>query len=256
MLADEEFSSKNPITEQHGITGAYCVYLTFSFSLFTSLNRQEVMFAIRRIAFVIFATPTKQFLLADEEFSSKKLTELSSMELQNVSFAFISRFHFQYSHHSTDGKWCLFAMQKITKAIFATPTKQFLLADEEFSSKKLTELSSMELQNVSNASISRFHFHYSPHSSDRKWCLFAIRKITKAIFATPTKQFFLADKEFSSKTHITEQHGITEREYCVYLTFSISLFTSVNGQEVMFVWDSKDNKSYLRDTNKTIFASR
>ena len=94
------------------------------------------MFAIRRIAFVIFATPTKQFLLADEEFSSKKLKELSSMELQNVSFAFISRFHFQYSHHSTDGKWCLFAMQKITKAIFATPKKQFLLADEKFSSKK------------------------------------------------------------------------------------------------------------------------
>ena len=63
------FIKKTQITEQHGITGAYCVYLTFSFSLFTSFNRQEVMLAIRKIAFVIFATPTKQFLLADEEFS-------------------------------------------------------------------------------------------------------------------------------------------------------------------------------------------
>ena len=193
------FIKKTQITEQHGITGAYCVYLTFSFSLFTSFNRQEVMFAIRKIAFVIFATPTKQFMLADKEFSSKKLKELSSMELQNVSFAFISRFHFHYSHHSTDGKWCLFAIQKITKANLATPTKQFLLADEEFSSKKLKELSYMELQNVSFAFIPRFHFQYSHHSTDGKWCLFAIQKITKAIFATPTKQFLLADEEFLSK---------------------------------------------------------
>ena len=112
----------------------------------------------------------------------------------------------------------------------------------------------MELQ-VSIAFISRFQFHNSPDSTDRKWCLFAIQKITKAIFATPTKQFLLADEEFSSETHITQQHGITEREYCVYLTFSFSLFTSFNGQKVMFVSDSKD-KSYLRDTNETIFASR
>ena len=106
------------------------------------------------------------------------------------------------------------------------------------------------------AFISRFHFHYPPHSTDRKRCLFAIQKITKAIFATPTKQFLLADEAFSSKTHITQQHGITEREYCVYLTFSFSLFTSFNRQEVMFVSDSKDNKSYLSDTNETTFASR
>ena len=104
--------------------------------------------------------------------------------------------------------------------------------------------------------FSRFHFHYSPHSTDRKWWFFAIRKISKAIFATPTKQFLLADEEFSSKTHIIQQHAITECEYCVYLTFSFSLFTSFNRQEVMFVCASKDNKSYLRDTNKTIFASR
>ena len=179
------------------------------------------------------------------------------MELQNVSFAFISRLHFHYPPHSTDRKWCLFATQKITKSIFATPTKQFLLADEEFSSKKKPkQLSSMELQNVSIACISRFHFHYSPHSTDRKWCLFAIQKITKAVFATPTKQFLLAGEEFSSKSHITQQHGTIERENCIYLTFSISLFTSFNRQELMFVCDSKDNKSYLRDTNKTIFASR
>ena len=114
----------------------------------------------------------------------------------------------------------------------------------------------MELQNASFAFISRFDFQNSPHSTDRKWCFFAIQKITKAIFATPTKQFLLADEEFSSKTSLTQQHGITEREYCVYLTFSFSLSTSLNRQEVMFVCDSKDNKSYLRDTNKTIFASR
>ena len=173
-----------------------------------------------------------------------------------MSFAFISGFHFHYSPHSTDRKWCLFAIQKITKANFATPTKQFLLADEEFSSKKIKELSSMELQNVSFAFISRFHFQYSHHSTDGKWCLFAIQKITKAIFATPTKQFLLADEEFSSNTHITQQQGITEREYCAYLTFSFSLFTSFNRQEVMFVCDSKDSFRYLRDTNETICASR
>ena len=115
----------------------------------------------------------------------------------------------------------------------------------------------MELQNVSIAFISHFQFHYSPHSTDRRWCLFPIQKITKAIFATLTKQFLLADEEFFSKTRITQQHGITECEYCVYLTFSFSLFTSFNRQEVMFVSDSKDNKSYLCfDTNETIFASR
>ena len=178
------------------------------------------------------------------------------MELQNVSIAFISRFHFHYPPHSTDRKWSLFAIQKITKAIFATSTKQFLLADEEFSWKKPTYLSSMEKQNVSIAFISRFHFRYSPHSTDRKWCLFAIQKITKAIFATPTKQFLLEAEELWKKTQITEQHGITEREYFVYLTFSFSLFTSFDREEVMFVCDSKDNKSYLRDTNETILASR
>ena len=58
------------------------------------------------------------------------------------------------------------------------------------------------------------------------------------------------------KTHITQQHEIIEREFCVYLTLSFSLFTSFNRQEVMFVPDSKDNENYLRDTNETIFASQ
>ena len=58
------------------------------------------------------------------------------------------------------------------------------------------------------------------------------------------------------KTKINKQHGITEREFCVYLTFSISLATTFIRQEVMFVCDSNDNKSYLCDTNETIFASR
>ena len=63
-------------------------------------------------------------------------------------------------------------------------------------------------------------------------------------------------KSFLQKTHITRQHEIIEREFCVYLTFSISLFTSFNRQDVMLVCGSQDNKSYLRDTNETIFASR
>ena len=75
-----------------------------------------------------------------------------------------------------------------------------------------------------------------------------LRDTNKIIFASRWRVF--------SKTHITQQHGITECEYCVYLTFSVSLFSSFNRQEVMFVSDSKDNKSYLRDTNETIFASR
>ena len=126
------------------------------------------------------------------------------MELQNVSIAFISSFHFYYSPHSTDRKWCLFAIQKKTKAIFATLTKQFLLADEEFSSKKKTNNWAAWNCRTWVMRLSRFHLHYSPHSTDRKWCLFAIQKITKAIFATPTKQFLLADEEFSSKNpHIS-----------------------------------------------------
>ena len=177
------------------------------------------------------------------------------MEVQNVSFAFISRFHFHYPPQSTDRKWCLFAIQKITKAIFATPTKQFLLADEEFSSK--THISQQHgITEREYCVYLTFSFSLFNSLTDRKWCLFAIRKMTEAIFATPTKQFLLADEQFSSKTHMTQQHGITEREFCVYLTFSFSLSTTFNRQEVMFVCDSKDNRSYLRDTNKTIFASR
>ena len=188
------FFQKTDITQQHEIIEReFCVYLTLSFSLFTSFNRQEVMFV----------------------------------------------------PDSKDNKSYL---RDIDETIFASRWR--------VSFKKPTKLSSMELQNVSIALISRFHFHYSPHSTDRKWCLFPIPKITKAIFATPTKQFLLADEEFSSNTHITQQHGITEREYCAYLTFSFSLFISFNRQEVMFVCDSKDSFRYLRDTNGTNCASR
>ena len=176
------------------------------------------------------------------------------MELQNVSFAFVWRFHLQNSQNSTDRKWCLFAIQKITKATFATATKQFLLADEEFSSKfHITQqhgITECEYCVYLMFSFSLFT------STDRRWCLFPSQKITKAIFATPTKKFLRADEEFSSKTHITQQHGNTERECCVYLTFSFSLFTSFNRQDVMLVCGSQDNKSYLRDTKETIFASR
>ena len=114
----------------------------------------------------------------------------------------------------------------------------------------------MELQNVSIASVWRFHFHYSPHSTDRKWCLFAIRKIRKSYLRGTNETIYASRwRVFIKKTQITEQHGITGA-YCVYLTFSFSLFTRFNRQEVMFVCDSKDNKSYLRDTKETMFASR
>ena len=190
----KSFHQKTQITEQHGITESeFCVYLTFSFSLLTSFNRQEVMF------------------VSDSKDNKSYLRDTNETIFASRWRVFIKKNQTTEQHGITEREYCVF---------------------------------------------SRFHFHYSPHSTDRKWCLFAIRKISKAIFATPTKQFLLADEEFSSKTHITQQHGITECEYCVYLTFSFSIFTSFNRQEAMFVCESKDNKSYLRDTNKTIFASR
>ena len=121
------------------------------------------------------------------------------MELQNVSNASISRFRFHYSPHSSDRTWCLFAVHKITKAIFATLTKQFLLADEEFSSKKNRITEQHGITEREYCVFSRFHFHYSPHPTDRKWFLFPIQKITKTIFATPRKQILPADEEFFSK---------------------------------------------------------
>ena len=113
----------------------------------------------------------------------------------------------------------------------------------------------MEIQNVSIAFISRFHFHYSPHSTDRRWCLFAIQKVTKAIFATPTKQCLLADEEFSSKNR-NNWAAWNYRMWVLRLSHVFIFIIHLNRQEVMFVSDSKDNKSYLRDTNETIFASR
>ena len=93
-------------------------------------------------------------------------------------------------------------------------------------------------------------------STDRRWCLFPIQKITKAIFATPTKQFLLADEEFSLKKPNNWAAWNTRTWVLRFLTFSFSLFTSFNRQEVMVLCDSKDIKSNLRDTNETIFASR
>ena len=247
---------KNQVTEQHGIREReYCVYLTFSIALFTSFNRQEKMFVCdsKDNKSNLRDTKKKQFLLADEEFSKTHITQQHG--ITECEYYVYLTFSFSL-FTSTDRRWCLFPIQKITKAIFATPTKQFLLADEEFSSKKNQITEQHGITEREYCVFSRFHFHYSPHSTDRKWCLFAIRKISKAIFATPTKQFLRADEDFSSKTHITQQHGITECEYCVYLTFSFSIFTSFNRQEAMFVCDSKDNKIYLCDINETNFASR
>ena len=176
------------------------------------------------------------------------------MELQNVSIAFISRFHFHYSPHSTDRRWCLFAIQKITKAIFATLTKQILLADEEFSSKKTQITEQHGITEREYCVYITFSFSLFT-STDRRWCLFPIQKITKAIFATPTKQFLLADEEFSSKNP-NNWVAWNYRMWVLRLSHVFIFIFHLNRQEVMFVSESKDNKSYLRDTNETFFASR
>ena len=145
----------------------FCVYLTFSFSLFTSFNRQDSDVCFRFLTKTIFATPTKQFLLAEKSFHQK-----NSKNWAAWNYRVYLTFSESDPHNSA----------------------AFLLADEEFSSK--THIT----QNVSFAFISRFHFHYSHHSTDRKWCLFAIqrylRKTNETIFASHHEEFF-------QKTHIT-----------------------------------------------------
>ena len=158
-----------------------------------------------------------------------------------MSFAFISRFHFHYSHHSTDGKWCLFAIQKITKAIFATPTKQFLLADEEFSKNPHNSAAWNNrtwVLRLSHAFIFIIHLIQQTGSD----VCFRFQRLQK-LSSRHQRNNFCQPMSFFQKTHITQQHGIMEREFCVYLRFSFSLFTSFNRQEVMLVCDSKDNKS-------------
>ena len=179
------------------------------------------------------------------------------MELQNVSIAFISRFHFQYSPHSTDRKWCLFAIRKIAFVLFATLTKQFLLADEVFYQKThLTQQHGIIHREfciyLTQISIYLIFINHLIQQTGSDVCL----RFKSYLSDTNETTFASRWRVFIKKTQITQQHGITEREYCVYLTFSFSLSTSFNRQEKMFVCDSKDNKSYLRDTNKTIFASR
>ena len=310
----KSFHQKTQITEQHGITECeYCVYLTFSFSLFTSTDRRWCLFPIQKTTKAIFATPTKQFLLADEEFSSKKNQITEQHGITECEYCVYLTFSFSL-FTSTDRRWCLFPIQKITKAIFATPTKQFLLADEEFSSKNpnnwvawnyrmwvlrlshvfifIFHLNRQEVMFVSESKdnksylrdtnetffASRWRVFSKTHitqqhgiteceycvylmfsfslftSTDRKWCLFAIRKITKAIFATPTKQCLLADEEFSSKNP-NNWAAWNYRMWVLRLSHVFIFIIHLNRQEVMFVSDSKD-KSYFRDTNETIFASR
>ena len=188
----KSFHQKTQITEQHGVTECeYCVYLTFSFSLFTS----------------------------------------------------------------TDRRWCLFPIQKITKAIFATPTKQFLLADEEFSSKKTNNWAAwnyrMWVLRLSHVFIFIIHLKrqevmFVSDSKDNKSYL---RDTNETIFASRWRVFI--------KKKPNNWAAWNYRTWVLrFLTFSFSLFTSFNRQEVMFVCDSKNSFCYLRDTNETIFASR
>ena len=187
----KSFHQKTQITEQHGITECeYCVYLTFSFSLFTS----------------------------------------------------------------TDRRWCLFPIQKITKAIFATPTKQFLLADEEFSSKKPNNWAAwnyrMWVLRLSHVFIFIIHLNRQEvmFVSDSKDNKSNLRDTNETIFASRWRVFI--------KKKPNNWAAWNYRTWVLrFLTFSFSLFTSFNRQEVMFVCDSKDNKSYLRDTNETILSS-
>ena len=245
--------SKTHITQQHGITECeYCVYLMFSFSLFTSTDRRWCLFPSQEITKAIFATPTKQCLLADEEFSSKNPNNWAAwnyrmwvLRLSHV-FIFIIHLNRQEVMFVSDSKYNKSYLRDTNETIFASRWRVLIKKNQITEQHGITEC---EYCVYLTFSFSLFT------STDRRWCLFPIQKITKAIFATPTKQFLLADEEFSSKFHITQQHGITEREYCVYLTFSFSIFTSFNRQEVMLVCKS-EKSFYLRDTNETIFASR
>ena len=178
------------------------------------------------------------------------------MELQNVSIPFISRFHFHYPPHSTDRKWSLFAIQKITKAIFATPTKQFLLPMKSFHEKKNQITEQHGITKREYCVYLTFSFSLSTSFNRQEVKFVCDSKDNKSYLRDTNKTIFASRWRVMKKTEITEQHGITEREYCVYLKFSFSLFTSFDREEVMFVCDSKDNKSYLRDTNETILASR
>ena len=130
------FIKKTQITEQHGITGAYCVYLTFSFSLFTSFNRQEVMFVsdskdsfrfLRDTNESIFASRWRVFIKKTQRTEQHGITEREFCVYLTFSFSLFTSF---------DRREVMFAIRKIAFVIFATPTKQFMLADEEFSSKK------------------------------------------------------------------------------------------------------------------------
>ena len=182
------FIKKTQITEQHGTTEReFCVYLTFWFSIFTTFNRQEVMF------------------VCDSKHNKSNLRDTKETIFGSGWRVFMKKTQITEQHGITERGYCVYLT--FSHSLFTSMT-------------------------------------------ERKWCLFAIQKITKAIFATPTKQFLLADEAFSWKTHITQQHGITEREYCVYLTFSFSLFTSFNRHEVMFVCDSKDEKAIFATPTK------
>ena len=186
------FIKKTQITQQHGITECeYCVYLTFSFSLITSVNRQEVMF-------VCYSKDNKNYLRDTNE----------------TIFA---------------SRWRVFIKKKTNNWAAWNYRTRVLRLSHVF----------IFIIHLIQQTGSDVCLRFKSYLSDTNETTFASRW-----------------RVFIKKIQITQQHGITEREYCVYLPFSFSLFTSFNRQEVMFVSDSKDNKSYLRDTNKTNFASR
>ena len=196
----KRFLQKTHITQQHEIIEReFWVYLTFSFSLFTSFNRQEVMFVSDSKDNKNYLRDTKNYLRNTNE------TNFASR------WSFFLKTHITQQHGSIEREFCVYLT---------------------FSISLFTSFNRQDVMLVCG-------------SQDNKSYL---RDTNETNFASRWS-FFL-------KTHITQQHGIIEREFCVYLTFSISLFTSFNRQDVMLVCGSQDNKSYLRDTNETIFASR
>ena len=132
------------------------------------------------------------------------------MELQNVSFAFVWRFHLQNSQNSTDRKWCLFAIQKITKAMKSFLQNSLTANETIFASRWRVFIKKVFFKNPHNSAAWNYRtwvlrlshvFIFIIHliqQTGSDACL-RFEKITKAIFATPTKQFLLADEEFSSK---------------------------------------------------------
>ena len=248
---------KNQITEQHGITKReYCVYLTFSFSLSTSFNRQEVKFVCDSKDNKSYLRDTNETILARRRRIMKKtqITEQHGITEREYSVYLTFSFSLSTSFNRQEVKFV--CDSKDNKSYLRDTNETILVADEEFSWKKNQITEQHGITKREYCVYLTFSFSLSTSFNRQEVKFVCDSKDNKSYLRDTNKTIFASRWRVMKKTEITEQHGITEREYCVYLKFSFSLFTSFDREEVMFVCDSKDNKSYLRDTNETILASR